>query len=96
MVGEGIRMTIDEGKIEIGEILSEHAEKENVSIDRVIWFDDGTSESPPTRFTLQVYGTTGAIADKRFTPDHLTQFKTDNQLLMQVHQKIAAIVARLR
>ena len=89
-------MTIDEGKIEIGRILSEEAEKQNASIDRVIWFCDGTSEQPPTRFTLQVYGTSGTVTDKRFTPDHLTGFKSDNQLYTQVYQKIAAIVAKLK
>lgn len=89
-------MTIGEGKIEIGRILSKEVEKQNASIDRVIWFDDGTSEQPPTRFTLQVYGTSGAVTDKRFTPDHLTRFRYDNQMEMQGYQKIAAIVARLK
>ena len=89
-------MTIEEGKLEIGKILKEEAEKQNVSIDRVIWFDDGTSQRAATRFTLRVYGTSGSITEKAFTPEHLTIFQSDNQLLMQVHQKIIGIVVKLK
>ena len=88
-------MTIEQGKVEIGRILREQVEQQGGEINRVLWTDDGTSETPATNYTLQVYAASGAIYDQQFTPDHLTKLDSDNQMKMQVYQKVVGMVARL-
>ena len=88
-------LTIEQGQVEIARILREEAAKQGVKIDRVKWFSM-MGEEPPPHYNLEVHGASGAMHETDFTPRHLTELDTDNQMKMPVHQKVIAVVVRLK
>ena len=85
--------TIEEGKSQIESLLRKEAAKQDVEIERVQWFPIG---KPPRQFSLEAHSTTDALHATEFTLRHLCEWDSDPQMLMQVNQKVVAIVVQLK
>ena len=78
---------IDQGQVEV-------ASEQGVKLKAVEWWP--ITEDPPTIYNLEVHGVSGAMYETDFTPGHLTELDSDNQMKVQVYQKIAGIIGKLK
>ena len=85
--------SVEEGMVEIEALLRTEAAEQEVPITMVQWFAIG---NPPRHFNLEVHGTTHLVHAKNFTPRHLSEWDSDPQMMMQVNQRLVAIVAQLK
>ena len=84
-------MTIDEGKILVAKLVRTEAQKDTIELSGFTWF----SPTPPTKWEAEVKATNSRTAYQEFTPEHLTDYESNPQMKMQVHQKIMSIIVQL-
>ena len=86
---------INQGQVKVARILREVASEQGVRLKAVQWWSS-TTEVPPLKHTLEVTGSTGWVEEKDFTLEQMTGCQTDNQMKVQVYQKIAGIIGKLK
>ena len=87
-------MTIEQGQSRIDALLRAEANSQNVGVDRTWWSSAGETE--PSRYSLEACNDAGWHEERDFKPEHLTDLDSDNEMKMQVHQKIVGMVSKLK
>ena len=82
---------IEQGKLHVAELVRNAAKEQNIELTGWRWF----SPTPATKWEAEVKASNGRTAYRDFTPKQLTECKTDNQMKMQVHQKVVSIILQL-
>ena len=83
--------SIEKGKLHVAELVRNAAKEQNIELAGWRWF----SPTPPTNWEAEVKASNGRTAYQDFTPKQLTDCGTDNQMKMQVHQKVTSIIIQL-
>ena len=83
---------IEQGQHEVLRMLREIAAEQGVGINSTtLW-----SDTPPTKYVLEVEGAAGWRIEKNITPEQLTGCRTDNQMKEQVRMKVESIVIEVK
>ena len=89
--------SIVEGQAAVIRILREVADEQGIEINsRYIRWWTKAGEDVPSLYNLEVRTVSGKMEETDFKPVHLTELESDNQMKVQVYQKIAGIIGKLK
>ena len=81
---------IEQGELHVTELVRNAAKEQNIELTGWKW-----RIITPSKWELEVKASSGRTAYQDFTLKHLADCETDNQMKMQVHQKVTSIIVRL-
>jgi len=81
---------LHQGQQDIEEIIRNELNKQGIEMSFVRWWSD----TPLTRWDIEVVTVDGITLYQIFSPKQLIGFQTDNRLNIQVYSKVAGLVGK--